>query len=105
VNKNRIVNHALPQDVIEGYLNHELRPLKATLERIEALKIHMLGSMEALRATRNNKPEGSAGKKSGLIMAKKCGKILDFDDVSRTQKSLPSFRGQAFSWHPWRLFR
>jgi len=47
-----LVNHALPQDVTEGYLNHELRPLQAMLERIEAFNSYMLGSMEALRATR-----------------------------------------------------
>ena len=47
----RLVNNALPQDVAEGYLIHELRPLQPTLKRIGAFNSYMLGSMEALRAT------------------------------------------------------
>jgi hypothetical protein len=35
-----------------------LRPLQATLERIEAFNSYMLGSMEALRATRKLKGDG-----------------------------------------------
>lgn len=42
----RLCNHALPQDVTEGYVLYELKPLQSTVERISAFILKHAGLVE-----------------------------------------------------------
>lgn len=42
----RLCNHALPQDVTEGYVQHELKSLQATVERIAAFILKHAGIVD-----------------------------------------------------------
>jgi integrase len=47
----RLCNHSLPQDVTEGYVQHELKSLQATIERVAAFILKHAGLLDGSPAT------------------------------------------------------